>query len=52
MEIATLLSNPVSGMVQTKYGSSPVGSTNSYQLSYTEANFRLSMSTVFPDFLI
>ena len=26
-------------MVQTKFGSSPVGSTNSHQLSYTESNF-------------
>ena len=26
-------------MVQTKFGSSPIGSTNSYQLSYTESNF-------------
>ena len=25
--------------MQTKFGSSPVGSTNSHQLSYTESNF-------------
>ena len=43
MGIAALLSNPVSEMVQTKFGSSPVGSTNSYQLSYTEANFRVNI---------
>ena len=39
MGIATLQHNSSSEMLQTKYGSSPVGSTNSYQLSYTEANF-------------
>ena len=44
MGIGTLLSNPVSEMVHTKFGSSPVGSTNSYQLSYTEANFRVNIN--------
>lgn len=44
MGIATLLSNPVSEMVQTKFGSSPVGSTNSYQLLYTEANFWVNIN--------
>ena len=44
MGIAVLLSNPVSEMVQTKFGNSPVGSTNSYQLSYTEANFRVNIN--------
>ena len=44
MGIAVLLSNPVSEMVQTKFGSSPVGSTNSYQLSYSEANFRVNIN--------
>lgn len=39
MGIATLASNTPNRMVQTKFGSSPVGSTNSYQLSYTESNF-------------
>ena len=43
MGIAALLSNPVSEMVQTKFGSSAVGSTDSYQLSYTEANFRVNI---------
>ena len=43
MGIAALLSNPVSEMVQTKFGSSDVGSTDSYQLSYTEANFRVNI---------
>ena len=37
--IATLLSNTHNSMVQTKFGSSPVGSTNSYQLPYTESKF-------------
>ncbi|XP_078364151.1 uncharacterized protein LOC144648490 [Oculina patagonica] len=48
MGIATLSPNASSEMVQTKYGSSPVGSTNSYQLSYTEANFPVyaNISTV------
>ena len=36
--IAALAPNTLSEMVQTKYGGSPIGSTNSYQLSYTEAN--------------
>ena len=44
MGIATLLSNPVSEMVQTKFGSSPVDSTNSYQLLYTEANFWVNIN--------
>lgn len=44
MGIATLLSNPVSEMVETKFGSSPMGSTNSYQLSYTEANFHVNIN--------
>ena len=39
MGIATLASNTHSEMVQTKYGNSPAGSTNSYQLSFSEANF-------------
>ena len=39
MGIATLASNTPNRMVQTKFGSSPVGSTNSYQLSYKESNF-------------
>jgi len=39
MGIATLASNTPSEIVQTKFGSSLVGSTNSYQLSYTESNF-------------
>ena len=39
MGIATLASNTPNSMVQTKFGSSPIGSTNSYQLSYTESNF-------------
>ena len=33
MGIATLGSNTLSETVQTKYGNSPAGSTNSYQLS-------------------
>ena len=44
MGIATLLSNPVCETVQTMFGSSPVGSTNSYQLSYTEANFWVNIN--------
>ena len=39
MGIASLVSNTPNEMVQTKFGSSPVGSTIRYQLSYTEANF-------------
>ena len=39
MGIANLASNTPNSMVQTKFGSSPIGSTNSYQLSYTESNF-------------
>ena len=39
MGIETLFPNASNAMVQAKYGSSSVGSTNSYQLSYTEANF-------------
>ena len=39
MGIATLASNTPSEMVQTKYGNSPAGSRNSYQLSHSEANF-------------
>ena len=39
MGIATLASNTPNSMVQTKFGSSPIGSTNSYQMSYTESNF-------------
>lgn len=31
-------------MVQTKFGRSPVGSTKSYQLWYTEANFRVNIN--------
>jgi len=38
MGIATLASNTPSERVQTKFGSSPFGSTNSYQFSYTEAS--------------
>ena len=34
-----MASNTPNSMVQTKFGSSPVGSTNSYRLSYTESNF-------------
>lgn len=37
--IATLASNTPNSMVQTKFDYSPVGSTSSYQLSYTESNF-------------
>ncbi|RMX44485.1 hypothetical protein pdam_00006076 [Pocillopora damicornis] len=44
MGIATLLSNPVCETVQTMFGSSPVGSTNSYQLSYTKANFWVNIN--------
>ena len=44
MGIATLLSNPVCATVQTMFGSSPVGSTNSYQLSYTKANFWVNIN--------
>ena len=44
MGIATLLSNPVCETVQTMFGSSPVGSTNSYQLSYTQANFWVNIN--------
>ena len=44
MGIATLLSNPVSEMVLAKFGSSPVGSTNSFQLSYTEDSFRVNIN--------
>lgn len=48
MGIATLSPNASNEMMQTEYGSSPVGSTNSYQLSYTEANFPVyaNISTV------
>ena len=41
MGFAVLLKNPPSQMAQTKYGDSPVGSTNCYQLGYTEANFKV-----------
>ena len=44
MGIATLASNTPNRMVQTKFGSSPVGSTNSYQLSYRESNFPVYVS--------
>ena len=39
MGIATLASNTPNSMVQTKFGNSPVGSSSSYELSYTESNF-------------
>ena len=39
MGIDTMASNTPNSMVQTKFGRSPVGSTNSYQLPYTESNF-------------
>ena len=41
MGIATLASNSPNSVVQTNSDSSPVGSTNSYQLSQTESNFPL-----------
>ena len=53
MGIATLASNTPNSMVQTKFGSSPVGSTNSYQLPYAESKFPVyvnrSAVTRFPD---
>ena len=44
MGIATLVSNPDTEMVETKFGHNPVGSTNSYQLSFTGANFRVNIN--------
>ena len=51
MGIATLASNTPNSMVQTKLDSSPVGSTNSYQLPYTESKFPVyvNISAVTPD---
>ena len=37
--IVFLLSNDPKETKQTKFGIAPVGSTNSYQLMHTEANF-------------